>query len=106
MSLPTTILSGDAAGDAGLDYVALVAEGTALVQALSGLTWTNYNYSDPGVTILEQLCYALTELSYRADFRVQDLLGEPGTGRVGARGSIPPARSCRSIRSPRTTCGG
>lgn len=65
-----------------LDYVALIAEGTALTQQLSGKIWTDYNYSDPGVTILEQLCYALTELSYRADFPVAEQLGAPDTGQI------------------------
>lgn len=68
--------------DAGLDYRALVDEGTRLVQQLSGDLWTNFNYSDPGVTILEQLCYALTELSYRAGFPVPDLLGAPVSGTI------------------------
>jgi len=67
---------------AGLNYQALVEEGTRLVQQLSGELWTNFNYSDPGVTILEQLCYALTELSYRAGFPVPDLLGTPGSGAI------------------------
>jgi hypothetical protein len=84
--------------DVGLDYVALIAEGTALLQELSGLNWTNYNYSDPGVTILEQLCYALTELSYRAHFPVPDLLAAPETGRVElSRQGLYPARSIMPV---------
>jgi hypothetical protein len=58
----------------GLDYSALKAEGIAIIQALAGDIWTDYNEHDPGVTTLEQLCYALTELSYRAGFSVRDLL--------------------------------
>ncbi|MBX7224242.1 MAG: hypothetical protein K1Y36_30285, partial [Blastocatellia bacterium] len=58
----------------GLDYAALKAEGLALIQQLAGDIWTDYNEHDPGVTTLEQVCYALTELSYRAEFPVQDLL--------------------------------
>ena len=84
--------------DTGLDYQALLAQGTALVQQLSGSIWTNYNYSDPGVTILEQLCYALTELSYRADFPVQDLLGAPGTGHITLpRQGLYPARAIMPV---------
>ncbi|MFN6251918.1 MAG: glycoside hydrolase domain-containing protein [Acetobacteraceae bacterium] len=44
---------------------------------MSGEVWTDYNFSDPGVTIIEQLCYALTELPYRADLPVADLLTPP-----------------------------
>jgi hypothetical protein len=44
------------------------------VQTLSGDRWTNYNESDPGVTILEHLCFALTELGLRADQSIPALL--------------------------------
>jgi len=52
----------------------LRAEGLRLSQALSGDLWTDYNLHDPGVTILEQFCYALTDLMYRAEFPVADHL--------------------------------
>jgi len=55
-------------------FEALRNEGIGLVQALSGHIWTDYNLHDPGVTILEQLCFALTELGYRAEFPVADHL--------------------------------
>lgn len=43
-------------------------------QELSGDLWTDYNVHDPGVTILEQLCFAITELGYRINFPIEDLL--------------------------------
>lgn len=49
-------------------------QGIAHIQDLSGSEWTDYNIHDPGVTILEQLCYGLTELVYKAGFSVEDLL--------------------------------
>jgi len=58
----------------GVDYARLKAEAIDIVQQLSGTIWTDYNESDPGMTTLEQLCYALTELSYRAEFPVADFL--------------------------------
>ncbi len=48
-----------------LDFKKLREEGIQLIQALSGSIWTDYNLHDPGVTTLEILCYALTELGYR-----------------------------------------
>jgi|GEM_PF-1367802 len=57
-----------------LDFRTLLGEGIAAVQQLAGDNWTDYNIHDPGVTILEQVCYALTELGYRANFRFEDLL--------------------------------
>lgn len=55
-------------------FESLRREGLALLQELSGSIWTDYNLHDPGVTILEQVCYALTELIYRAGFPVEDYL--------------------------------
>lgn len=69
----------------GLDYALLKAEGTRIVQELAGEIWTDYNESDPGVTILEQLCYALTELSYRAEIPLEDLLIPVPDGHIRPR---------------------
>ncbi len=55
-------------------YESLRREGIDAIQRLSGLRWTDYNPHDPGITILEQLCYALTDLIYRAGFDVEDCL--------------------------------
>jgi hypothetical protein len=46
----------------GLDFDVLKKTGIAMLQELCGENWTDYNAHDPGVTILEQLCYALTDL--------------------------------------------
>lgn len=67
---------------AGEDYVLLREEMIRHVQALSGRIWTNYNFSDPGVTMVEQMCFALTELSYRAAYPVAELLTAPTGGPV------------------------
>ena len=77
----------------GLDYAWLKAEGTRRVQAAAGGVWTDYNESDPGVTTLEQLCYALTEVSYRAELPLEDLLvGEPEGEIDPRRQGLYPAR--------------
>ena len=36
--------------------------------------WTDYNVHDPGITILEALCYAITDLGYRMGWRIEDIL--------------------------------
>lgn len=56
-----------------MDFDFLRREGIRLAQELSGDIWTDYNDHDPGVTILEQLCFAITELGYKSDFPVEDL---------------------------------
>ncbi len=66
----------------GMDFALLREEGIRRIQKLAGDTWTDHNLHDPGVTILEQLCYAITDLSYRLDFEMKDLLaGPPGKER-------------------------
>ena len=56
------------------NYDLLLEKGISLIQNFSGEKWTDFNYHDPGVTILEQLCYAITDLGYRNNFSIQDLL--------------------------------
>lgn len=56
-----------------MDFNALKKEGVDEVQRLSGRIWTDYNEHDPGVTILENLCFALTELGYKTNFEIKDL---------------------------------
>lgn len=51
--------------------------GLTYIQQLSGRLWTDYNTHDPGMTILEQICYALTDLIYRCEFEVTDYLSDP-----------------------------
>ena len=65
---------------AGQNYHLLREEGIQLIQKLGSKLWTDYNIHDPGITILETICYALTDLSYRASFDIKDLLAveKPG----------------------------
>lgn len=57
-----------------MDYDFLRTEGIRLLQKMSGTDWTDYNLHDPGVTILEYLCFAITDLAYRTNFDIGDLL--------------------------------
>jgi hypothetical protein len=56
------------------DFAGLREEGLAYIQSHMTNDWTNLNASDPGITILDQLCYALTELGYCNNFSVPDIL--------------------------------
>ncbi len=58
------------------NYYWLREHGLKYIQELSGQIWTDYNTHDPGVTILEILCFALTDLDYRTSFPIEDLLAE------------------------------
>jgi hypothetical protein len=59
---------------ASQDYEFLRSEGLKHIENLASDIWTDYNAHDPGITILEALCYAITELGYRCGFDMTDLL--------------------------------
>ncbi len=46
--------------DHALDYDTLRREGIKHIERPGSTFWTDYNTHDPGITILEQLCYAIT----------------------------------------------
>ncbi|ANH67116.1 hypothetical protein [Mitsuaria sp. 7] len=83
---PTT----DEERDVGFD--GLRARGITLLQQLSGGVWTDHNLHDPGITMLEQLCFGLTDVVYRAGFPVADhLTGPDGSIDYEALSLHPPA---------------
>ncbi|MCU0837332.1 MAG: hypothetical protein MUE49_01255 [Rhodospirillales bacterium] len=61
-----------------LDYDGLVREGLRQLERMSDGQWTDFNSHDPGITILETLCYALTDIGYRIFHPVPDLLANGG----------------------------
>lgn len=75
-----------------MDYHFLRKEGIRHIRKLAGGLWTDYNSHDPGITLLEILCYAITDLGYRTSLPVQDLLaGGQGSGEdfYGITGILP-----------------
>ena len=58
------------------DFQRLYLEGIEFLQNLSGANWTDYNAHDPGVTILENLVYTLTNLLHKVNMPVNDILVE------------------------------
>lgn len=57
-----------------LNFKELKNTALTYIQESNSSTWTNLNPSDPGVTILDQLCYAFTELGYCNEFPIKDVL--------------------------------
>jgi hypothetical protein len=55
-------------------YAHLLRRALADIQALSGNRWTDFNAHDPGVTILENALYALTEIQYQLQFPFETYL--------------------------------
>lgn len=59
-----------------MQYSFLREQGIQHIQRMAGKLWTNFNSSDPGLTILEALSYAITELGYRSSYEVKDLIAQ------------------------------
>jgi len=70
----TTISKNNAGFPPYLDFEKLRSESVAYLGKLSGQLWTDHNVHDPGITILEELCYALLDLGYRTNLPVEDIL--------------------------------
>jgi len=86
-------------GQSDVSFDSLRSEAIKLIQQLSGNVWTDYNLHDPGITILEQLLYAITDLIYRTEFAIEDYLAvEDGSIDLEAQGLHGPAEifSCRA----------
>ena len=66
--------------DLSQDYLQLRRKGIEYIEKSGSRWWTDYNSHDPGITILEALCYAITDLGYRAGWNISDLLAAPKPG--------------------------
>ncbi len=59
-----------------LEFDFLRQKGLEHIQQLSGGLWTDHNLHDPGITMLEALCYAVADLGYRTNLDLKDLLAQ------------------------------
>lgn len=59
-----------------LDYEFLRKKGIEYIEALGSGLWTDYNAHDPGITTLEVLCYAITDLGTRLSLPLENILAE------------------------------
>ena len=74
--MTTTILPLDRQNlPPSLDARRLREEGRERIEALAGDHWTDYNTHDPGITILEVLAYAITDLGLRTHLDMAELIG-------------------------------
>ena len=76
-------LDQNTASQDDLDFDFLRKTGIDYIQSLGSKLWTDYNSHDPGITILEVLCYALTDLGQRINLPLEDLLAKKDTGIAG-----------------------
>lgn len=63
--------------NSAFDFEELRRVGVDHIEKTASAIWTDYNIHDPGITTLELLCYVITDLSYRANNSIPDLLATP-----------------------------
>ena len=61
------------------NYSLLREKGIEYIREMGIDLWTDHNVHDPGITILEILCYAITELGYKTNFAIQDIIADDST---------------------------
>lgn len=76
MQQSITIQKNEALNDSS-NYALLRQKGLEYIQQLGSALWTDYNAHDPGITLLEALCYAITDLGLRTSADIKDLLAVP-----------------------------
>lgn len=74
MSETSPTLAKDPTLPPAQDFARLRRAGIGFIEQLGSRWWTDYNVHDPGITILEALCYAITDLGYRLDGKIEDIL--------------------------------
>ncbi|MGH1436613.1 MAG: hypothetical protein ACRBG0_19375, partial [Lewinella sp.] len=76
MSEQISITGIDGQKQPSLDTHTLRRLGLEAIIKTGSKYWTDYNEHDPGITILETLIYALTDLGYRSNFPITDILAQ------------------------------
>ncbi|MCV9930368.1 hypothetical protein OIU83_22100 [Flavobacterium sp. LS1R49] len=69
ISIPKNVSSND---DMSFDF--LRKKGIEYIESLGSQFWTDYNTHDPGITIMEVLSYAITDLGMRINLPIENLL--------------------------------
>ena len=65
-----------------MDFYFLREKGIQYIEEFGGVLWTDFNSHDPGITMLEMLCYAITDLGNRIETPIQNVLAskDPSKG--------------------------
>lgn len=73
---PYSTLKKNTSSQDDLDFHFLRQKGIEYIESLGSGVWTDYNAHDPGITILEVLCYAITDLGARTSLPLKTILAE------------------------------
>ncbi|WP_337965499.1 hypothetical protein [uncultured Flavobacterium sp.] len=62
------------ATDDDLDFFYLRKKGIEYIESFGSKFWTDFNEHDPGITMLEMLCYAISDLGMRLNLPIENIL--------------------------------
>jgi hypothetical protein len=71
---PHSTIPKKVATEDDLDFYFLRKKGIQYIEQLGGKLWTDFNSHDPGITMLEMLCYAITDLGMRMNLPIENIL--------------------------------
>lgn len=71
---PHTTIPKKVATEDDLDFFYLRKKGIEYIEQLGGKLWTDFNSHDPGITMLEMLCYAISDLGMRMNLPIENIL--------------------------------
>lgn len=71
---PHSTIPKKVATEDDLDFFFLRKKGIEYIEQLGGKLWTDFNSHDPGITMLEMLCYAITDLGMRMNLPIENIL--------------------------------
>lgn len=71
---PHSTIPKKVATEDDLDFSFLRKKGIQYIEQLGGKLWTDFNSHDPGITMLEMLCYAITDLGMRMNLPIENIL--------------------------------
>lgn len=69
ITIPKKITSED-----DLDFFYLRKKGIEYIESFGSKFWTDFNEHDPGITMLEMLCYAISDLGMRLNLPIENIL--------------------------------
>lgn len=69
------------ASEDDLDFFYLRKKGIEYIESFGSKFWTDFNEHDPGITILEMLCYAISDLGMRLNLPIENILESNDTNK-------------------------
>jgi len=71
---PHITIPKKSASEDDLDFFYLRKKGIEYIESFGSKFWTDFNEHDPGITMLEMLCYAVSDLGMRLNLPIENIL--------------------------------